>query len=85
MKAYADEYDELGGLLGDDHDLAVLAVALTGEAPPPPSVDLPELLELIAAAPGSAAAAGVRLGPPRVRREAEGVPAPPRRLSRRRR
>jgi CHAD domain-containing protein len=52
MKAYTDEYDELGGLLGDDHDLAVLAAALSGEVPPPPSVDLPALLEAIAARRG---------------------------------
>jgi CHAD domain-containing protein len=52
MKAYADEYDELGSLLGDDHDLAVLAPALSGDAPPPPSVDLPALLESIAARRG---------------------------------
>ena len=52
MKAYADEYDELGSLLGDDHDLAVLARALNGDAPPPPSVDVPALLEAIAARRG---------------------------------
>ena len=53
MKAYTDEYDELGGLLGDDHDLAVLAAALSGDLPPPPSVDLPALLESIAARRGA--------------------------------
>jgi hypothetical protein len=53
MKACTDEYDELGGLLGDDHDLAVLAAALSGDAPPPPSVDLPTLLQAIAARRGA--------------------------------
>jgi CHAD domain-containing protein len=52
MQAYADEYDKLGALLGDDDDLAVLATALSGDAPPPPSVDLPALLEAIAARRG---------------------------------
>jgi CHAD domain-containing protein len=52
MKAYTDEYDELGGTLGDDHDLAVLAAALKQDAPSPSSVDLSALLEAIAARRG---------------------------------
>jgi CHAD domain-containing protein len=49
MKAYADELDSLGTLLGDDHDLATLAeMVRTGEISVPPSVDTRALLELIA-------------------------------------
>jgi hypothetical protein len=50
MKALADEYDALGKLLGDDHDLATLAAKLKApdDDAAPPSVDVEALLELIA-------------------------------------
>ena len=53
VKAFADECDRLGELLGDDHDLAVLAALLSAadadaEAAPP-SVNVNRMLELIAA------------------------------------
>jgi CHAD domain-containing protein len=46
MKAQAEECDTLGGLLGDDHDLATLAENLAATAPP--SVDVDALRTLIA-------------------------------------
>jgi CHAD domain-containing protein len=62
MKAFADESDELGGLLGDDHDLATLAELLAGDVEPPPSVDLERVLELIAARRGELQAQAFALG-----------------------
>jgi CHAD domain-containing protein len=50
MKAQANECDELGTLLGDDHDLATLAATLTSTegVSPPPSVDSEAVIDLIA-------------------------------------
>jgi CHAD domain-containing protein len=49
MKAFADECDRLGTVLGDDHDLVALTAVITRPGLVPPSVDLERLLELIAA------------------------------------
>jgi len=49
VKAVAGECDRLGELLGDDHDLAMLADQLSGPAAEttPPAVDVDRILELI--------------------------------------
>jgi CHAD domain-containing protein len=48
VKAFADEADRLGKLLGDDHDLATLSERL-GDIDVPPSVDVDTIEQLIAA------------------------------------
>jgi CHAD domain-containing protein len=64
MKAFADECDRLGTLLGDDHDLVTLAATLTAQdgVSTPPSVDDEALLELIAVRRGELQAKARVLG-----------------------
>jgi CHAD domain-containing protein len=51
VKAFADEADRLGKLLGDDHDLTTLSERLGSDEhdPAPPSVDVNLIQQLIAA------------------------------------
>jgi CHAD domain-containing protein len=78
LGAQAEAAHALSELLGDDHDLAVLAQRLTASAPLPPAVDAEreELLALVAQRSGELRAAATQLG---LRLYAES----PRRFSRR--
>jgi CHAD domain-containing protein len=64
MKAYADELDALGTLLGDDHDLATLTDTLAaGDAvSAPPSVDTRAFARLIETRRGELQAEALALG-----------------------
>ena len=63
LKAYADELDELGELLGDDHDLDVLTTLLRDHPDAaPPSVDTDRILELITTRRDELQAQAFRLG-----------------------
>jgi CHAD domain-containing protein len=61
VKAFADEADRLGKLLGDDHDLATLSERLDDDIAPP-SVDVALIEQLIAARRAELQAEAFELG-----------------------
>ena len=80
LRAYADQADELGEALGDDHDLAVLAAALESRQDQLSArLELERMLELIARRRGSCSLAPWRSArgcTRRSRRPMAGAPAP---------